>query len=62
MPSLGPFLVFKGAARSAFRLRRVHHKLDERFIQELIVTYPELLPVKTLRPEIGEITWIRRSH
>jgi hypothetical protein len=48
-------------SKTLSRLPRVHDRFDERFIQELLVTYPELLPVAQFRPDIGDLVCIGRE-
>jgi hypothetical protein len=43
------------------RLAKVHFEFDERYLQELLVDYPELLPVQDLRPDIGDLVCIGRE-
>ena len=62
MTATKPFLIgTDGMARSATRLPRVHEHFDERFIQELLVDHPQLLPAATFRPDIGELVCIGRE-
>ncbi len=57
-----PFLLGSdGVAQRGVRLPRVHDRFDERFIQELLVTHPELLPVAAFRPDIGDLVCIGRE-
>ena len=48
-------------AQRGTRLPRVHDKFDERFIQELLVEHPQLLPVAAFRPDIGDLICIGRE-
>ncbi|NLI32202.1 MAG: hypothetical protein GX422_05380 [Deltaproteobacteria bacterium] len=62
MSGTDPFLLGSdGVAQHGTRLPRVHDRFDERFIQELLVTHPELLPVAQFRPDIGEPVCIGRE-
>lgn len=62
MPKTHPFLIGSdGVAHRATRLPRVHQHFDERFIQELLVEHPELLPVAAFRPDIGQLVCIGRE-
>lgn len=62
MSQMEPFLLgTDGITRPVIRLPRVHQRFDERFIQELLVTHPQLLPVKAFRPDIGELLCIGRE-
>ena len=62
MSGTDPFLLGSdGVAQHGTRLPRVHDRFDERFIQELLVTHPELLPVAQFRPDIGELVCIGRE-
>jgi hypothetical protein len=57
-----PFLLRPGAtAQRGTRLPRVHDRFDERFIQELLVEHPQLLPVAAFRSDIGELVCIGRE-
>jgi len=42
-------------------LPRVHSKFDERFLQELLADHPELLPVNSIRSDVGELLCIGRE-
>ena len=62
MSQTEPFLLGSdGVAHRATRLPRVHQQFDERFIQELLVAHPQLLPVAAFRPDIGELVCIGRE-
>jgi hypothetical protein len=62
MPQTEPFLIgLDRVAQRCARLPRVHHHFDERFIQELLVAHPALLPVAALRPDIGDLVCIGRE-
>ncbi len=43
------------------RLAKVHAEFDERYLQELLVDHPELLPVQDLRQDIGDLDLHRTS-
>jgi hypothetical protein len=51
----------KGAIRKLERLPRVHRKFDEEYLQELLVDYPDLLPVYKLRDDVGQLLCIGRE-
>lgn len=48
-------------SRKLKRLKKVHEEFDEAFLQELLVTNPELLPVDQLRDDVGELLCIGRE-
>ncbi len=50
-----------GTARSLPRLPRVHDKFDEKYLQELLVKQPQLLPVTALRKDVGDLLCIGRE-
>lgn len=57
-----PYILRTGhAAQAALPLPRIHEHFDERFIQELLVGHPELLPAATLRPDVGDLICIGRE-
>ncbi len=62
MSQTEPFLVRTGGVvQHGTRLPRVHREFDERFIQELPVESPQLLPVAAFRPDIGDLVCIGRE-
>ena len=62
MSQTEPFLLgADGVAQRGIRLPRVHDRFDEQFIQELLVTHPDLLPVAAFRPDIGDLICIGRE-
>jgi len=42
-------------------LPKSHRAFTERYLQELLVSHPELLPVETLRPDVGDLLCIGRE-
>lgn len=50
-----------GKARILDRLPRTHQEFDEKYLQELLVDYPKLLPVNQLRDDVGELLCIGRE-
>ena len=59
--ALDPILIEVGAPRRLHRLRRVHEEFDEAFLQELLVQHPALLPVQSLREDVGDLLCIGRE-
>jgi hypothetical protein len=47
--------------RRAERLSRKHDQFNEAFIQELLAEHPDLLPVRLLRPDAGNLLCIGRE-
>lgn len=43
------------------RLERSHTQFDEKYLQELLVDYPDLLPVYKLRDDVGQLMCIGRE-
>jgi hypothetical protein len=61
-PVSAPILLYPGqAARPLIRLQRVHSKFDERFLQELLASNPELLPAASIRHDVGKLLCIGRE-
>ena len=57
-----PALIFPGqAARILVQLPKVHAKFDERFLQELLATNPELLPAVAIRDDVGRLLCVGRE-
>lgn len=50
-----------GKVRRLERLARAHHEFDERYLQELLVDHPELLPIQKLRDDVGQLLCIGRE-
>ena len=50
-----------GKGREVKSLPQKHQEFDERFLQELLVSSPQLLPVSSLRPDVGELICIGRE-
>ena len=59
--ALDPILIEAGVSRRLHRLRRVHEEFDEAFLQELLVQHPALLPVQSLREDVGDLLCIGRE-
>ncbi len=51
-----------GKTRILDRLPRTHQEFDEKYLQELLVDYPKLLPVNQLRDDVGELLCIGREE
>lgn len=43
------------------RLARIHTQFDERFLQDLLADHPELLPVGSLRDDVGSLLCVGRE-
>lgn len=57
-----PALLYPGqTARPLVQLPRVHAKFDERFLQELLATNPELLPASSIRQDVGDLLCVGRE-
>jgi len=62
MSQIEPFLLGAGGKmKRAIRIPRDHKKFNEQYLQELLASYPELLPVEAFRPDIGELVCIGRE-
>ena len=62
MRTVHPAFVIPGVSvQSLERLEKVHKTFDERFLQELLVGHPELLPVNELRDDVGGLLCIGRE-
>jgi len=60
--SVAPALIFPGQpARPLVQLPRVHSKFDERFLQELLASNPELLPAAAIRHDVGSLLCVGRE-
>jgi hypothetical protein len=55
------FVVPGESVHSLERLPRVHTTFDERFLQDLLVDHPELLPVRGVRDDAGSLLCIGRE-
>lgn len=51
----------KGQARTIERLPKAHEEFDERYLQELLIKHPELLPINQLRDDVGRLLCIGRE-
>ena len=59
---ISPALIFPGqSARPLVQLPRIHSKFDERFLQELLASNPELLPVAAIRHDVGSLLCVGRE-
>lgn len=59
---VSPVIIMPGeSARILERLPRMHSTFDEHFLQELLVTNPELLPVNAIRDDIGSLLCVGRE-
>lgn len=54
--SVSPALIFPGQpARPLVQLPKIHSKFDERFLQELLASNPDLLPAALIRHDVGSL-------
>ena len=57
-----PLVVHSGSSATPLeRLPRAHAEFDEEFLQELLVEHPDLLPIRSLREDAGELVCIGRE-
>lgn len=58
----GPALVVPTVSYQPLkRLPRAHERFDENFLQELLASHPELLPVDTVREDVGPLVFVGRE-
>jgi len=57
-----PMFISPGkGARTLKRLSKVHREFDESYLQELLVNFPQLLPVNEIRGDVGNLVCIGRE-
>ena len=57
-----PVLIYPGQpVQNLKRLPRVHKEFDENFLQELLATHPDLLPIADIRSDAGALLCIGRE-
>ena len=57
-----PMFISPGkGARTLKRLSKVHREFDESYLQELLVNFPQLLPVNEIRGDAGNLVCIGRE-
>lgn len=60
--SVDPIIKAPGQpTRTLRRLDRGHRAFNERFLQDLLVEHPDLLPVRQLRPDAGDLICVGRE-
>ncbi len=60
--SVAPALIYPGQpTRPLVPLPRIHSKFDERFLQDLLASNPELLPAAAIRNDVGSLLCIGRE-